>query len=140
MCGVKRQPHAEFPQFRSKLAAMGARKRQSFARESLHSMERTLSPFVPAEEVQKLGSLAGTRNRWLPLPLAFWSFLQMVMDPDSFTREAQRSIQAWWRQKGLWIVLVSGDPLTDGGPWRAMAGRWARKSLGRMGDREVAEC
>ena len=97
---MKRQPHAEFPQFRSKLAAMGARKRQSVARESLHSMERTLSQFVPAEEVQKLGSLPGTRNRWLPLPLVFWSFLQMVMDPNSSTREAQRSIQAWWRQKG----------------------------------------
>ena len=91
---MKRQPHAEFPQLRSKLAAMGARKRQSVARESLHSMERTLSQFVPAEEVQKLGSLPGTRNRWLPLPLVFWSFLQMVMDPNSSTREAQRSIQA----------------------------------------------
>ena len=94
MVYMKRQPHAEFPQFRSKLAAMGARKRQSVARESLHSMERTLSQFVPAEEVQKLGSLPGTRNRWLPLPLVFWSFLQMVMDPNSSTREAQRSIQA----------------------------------------------
>lgn len=66
---MKIQPHAEFPQFRSKLAAMGARKRQSVARESLHSMERTLSQFVPAEEVQKLGSLpalgtAGCRYRW----------------------------------------------------------------------------
>ena len=100
MVYMKRQPHAEFPQFRSKLAAMGARKRQSVARESLHSMERTLSQFVPAEEVEKLGSLPGTRNRWLPLPLVFWSFLQMVMDPNSSTREAQRSIQAWWRQKG----------------------------------------
>ena len=100
MVYMTRQPHTEFPQFRSKLAAMGARKRQSVARESLHSMERTLSQFVPAEEVQKLGSLPGTRNRWLPLPLVFWSFLQMVMDPNSSTREAQRSIQAWWRQKG----------------------------------------
>ncbi|MFN0126759.1 MAG: hypothetical protein ACKV19_08755 [Verrucomicrobiales bacterium] len=63
-------------------------------------MERTLSQFVPAEEVQKLGSLRGTRNHWLPLPLVFWSFLQMVMDPNSSTREAQRSIQAWWRQRG----------------------------------------
>lgn len=63
-------------------------------------MERSLSQFVPMEEVQKLGCLPGTRNRWLPLPLVFWSFLQMVMDPNSSTREAQRSIQAWWRQKG----------------------------------------
>jgi hypothetical protein len=65
------QHHAGLPQFRAKLAAMGARKRQSAARESLHSMERSLSQVVPAEEVQKLTALPGTRNRLLPLPLVF---------------------------------------------------------------------
>lgn len=59
---------------------------------------------VPAEEVQKLVSLSGTRNRLLLLPLVFWSFLQMVMDPSSSTREAQRSIQPWWRQE--WSELI----------------------------------
>ena len=67
MVYLKRQPQAEFPQFRTKLAAMGAWKRQSVARESLHSLERTLSQLVPAEEVQKLGSLPGTP----PLSLVF---------------------------------------------------------------------
>lgn len=51
---MKNEHHAEFPQFRAKLAA---KKRQSVARESLHSMERSLSQCVPAEEVQKLSSL-----------------------------------------------------------------------------------
>jgi len=63
-------------------------------------MERSLSQFVPAEEVQKLASLPGTRNRRLPLAVVFSSFLQMVMEPNSSTRQAHRSIQAWWRQKG----------------------------------------
>jgi hypothetical protein len=96
-------------------------------------MERSLSQFVPTEKVQKLVFLPGTRNRLLPLSLVFWSFLQVVMDPNSSTREAQRSIQAWWRQKGRswseppsrafcearlrlpmeWLVRVWGSMLID---------------------------
>jgi hypothetical protein len=32
-------------------------------------MEASLSWLVPAEEVQRVSSLPGTRNRWPPLPL-----------------------------------------------------------------------
>jgi hypothetical protein len=65
---------------------MGVRERLSVARQSLHSIERFLSQFVPAEEVQKLVSLPENRKRLLPLRLVLWSLLQMV---DLFLAEGK---------------------------------------------------
>jgi len=44
--------------------------------------------------------MPGTRNRWLPLRVIFWAFLNMVLQPGAPCREAQRSIQAWWQRLG----------------------------------------
>lgn len=66
----------------------------------LHSLESLASAWLPAEVLHELATLPGKRLRWLPLPLVFWACLNMVLHPGSPCREAQRSIQAWWKQRG----------------------------------------
>lgn len=68
-----------------------------------HSLESLASGFLPRELLVELATLPGRRLRWLPLPLVFWAFLNMVLHPGSPCREAQRSIQAWWKkQHSIW--------------------------------------
>ena len=50
--------------------------------------------------VAVLGSMGLWGIRWLPLPLVFWAFLNMLLNPGGPCREAQRSIQAWWMRLG----------------------------------------
>ena len=74
--------------------------RQRFAKaKELHSLESLASAWLPVETLGELASLPGKRIRWLPLPLVFWACLNMVFHPGSPCREAQRSIQAWWKRR-----------------------------------------
>jgi hypothetical protein len=101
---MKNEHHAEFSQFRDKLAAMGARKRQSVARESLHSMERSLSQFVPAEEVQKLGSLLGTGcslSPWFSGHFFRWSWSQLI---DAGGSTFHSGVVAAGRPELVWTI------------------------------------
>lgn len=59
---------------------------------------------MPRELLHELSSLPGKRQRWLPLTLVFWAFLNMVLQPGSSCRETQRSIQAWWKvRQRVWL-------------------------------------
>ena len=74
--------------------------RQRFAKaKDLHSLESLASAWLPGEMLRERASLPFTRSRWLPLPLVFWACLNMVFHPGSPCREAQRSIQAWWKRR-----------------------------------------
>jgi len=74
--------------------------RQRFAKtKDLHSLESLASAWLPKETLLELASLPGKRLRWLPLTLVFWACLNMVFHPGSPCREAQRSIQAWWKRR-----------------------------------------
>jgi hypothetical protein len=75
-----------------------ARQRLTKAKD-LHSLESLAGAWLPAGMLRELAALPGKRLRWLPLPLVFWACLNMVFHPGSPCREAQRSIQAWWKQR-----------------------------------------
>ena len=79
---------------------MGKVRRQVAAHRSLHSLEMTMGRFLPAGLLEELKLMPGRRVRWLPMVLIFWVFLQMVLNPGSSCREAQRTTQAWWRRQG----------------------------------------
>ena len=75
--------------------------RQRLAKaKNLHSLESLASAWLPLEMLRELASLPGLRMRWLPLPLVFWACLNMVFHPGAPCREAQRSVQAWWKRLG----------------------------------------
>lgn len=65
----------------------------------LHSLESLAAAWLPAEALRELAALPLKRLRWLPLTLVFWACLNLVFHPGSPCREAQRSIQAWWKQR-----------------------------------------
>lgn len=68
---------------------------------ALLDLEAVAGAFLPSSLMRELASLPGTRQRWLPPVLMFWSFLSMVLNPGMPCREAQRAVQAWWiRQAG----------------------------------------
>ena len=92
-------------------------------------------PICTSRGGAEIGVPAGTRNRWLPLPLVFWSFLQMVMDPNSSTpkRRGERGATGcrpivcccfrgltWSRTSGFSMRLVI-----------RRRSRWRRGSCGR---------
>lgn len=80
----------------------GSQKKLAGAK-NFHSLESLASGWLPAGALAELAALRGRRMRWLPLPLVFWAFLNMVLSPGSSCRESQRSIQSWWqRRKRLW--------------------------------------
>ena len=56
---MKYARHPEFPQFRSKLAAMKKVRRQVAAHRSLHSLEKTMARFLPAGLVAESRVAAG---------------------------------------------------------------------------------
>ena len=80
-----------------------ARKRFSKVKNH-HSLESLASEFLPGELLNELETLPDRRECWLPMSLVFWAFLNMVLHPGSSCREAQRSIQAWWKkQDSIWL-------------------------------------
>jgi hypothetical protein len=83
---------------------MKGSKKKLAAAKNFHSLESLASGWLPAGALRELAELPGRRVRWLPLPLVFWAFLNMVLSPRSSCRESQRSIQSWWqRRKRLWL-------------------------------------
>ena len=95
--------HPEFPAFRLQLAPMKAVRSRLAGHRQLHALEAAAGKFFPGEFLHELRKLPGTRSRWLPLPLIFWAFLSMVLNPGTPCREAQRAVQAWWKRLGrLW--------------------------------------
>ncbi len=69
----------------------------------LHDLEAVAGAFFPAALMRELAALPGTRERWLPSVLIFWSFLNMVLNPGMPCREAQRAVQSWWMRQGkIW--------------------------------------
>lgn len=89
----------DFPAFGPKLAPMRAARQKLAKAKNLHSLESLASAWLPKETLLELASLPGKRLRWLPLTLVFWACLNMVFHPGSPCREAQRSIQAWWKRR-----------------------------------------
>ena len=89
----------DFPAFGPKLAPMRAARQKLAKVKDLHSLESLASAWLPKETLLELASLPGRRLRWLPLTLVFWACLNMVFHPGSPCREAQRSIQAWWKRR-----------------------------------------
>ncbi len=89
----------DFPAFGPKLAPMRAARQKLAKVKDLHSLESLASTWLPKETLLELASLPGKRLRWLPLTLVFWACLNMVFHPGSPCREAQRSIQAWWKRR-----------------------------------------
>ena len=80
-----------------------ARQRLSKAND-VHSLEGLAAGYLPKELLHELASLPGKRQRWLPLTLVFWAFLNMVLQPGGSCRETQRSIQAWWKlRQRVWL-------------------------------------
>lgn len=95
--------HPEFPVFRHQLAPMKAARSRLAAPRQLHVLEAVCGKLIPPPLLVALAQRRGTRSRWLPLPLIFWAFLGMVLNPGRPCREAQRAVQAWWRRGGrLW--------------------------------------
>ena len=95
--------HPEFPAFRHQLAPMKAARSRLAGHRRLHALDAAAGKFLPGGILHELGQWPGTRSRWLPLPLIFWAFLSMVLNPGTPCREAQRSVQAWWKRLGrLW--------------------------------------
>lgn len=90
----------EFPAFRAQFAPMRAARERVTASKELYSLEALASRWMPSELLAELESIPGTRNRWLPLRMVFWAFLNMVLHPGAPCREAQRSVQAWWMKLG----------------------------------------
>jgi hypothetical protein len=129
--------HPEFPQFRSKLAAMKAARSQAAAHRSVHSLEKSMGRFLPAGVLEDLSRLPGTRVRWLPLTLIFWVFLQMVLCPGSSCREAQRAAQAWWRRQGRCWLNPNTNALCQARARLPLG--WLRKVWWRLGDRLCAQ-
>lgn len=89
----------DFPAFGPNLAPMRAARQKLAKVKELHSLESLASAWLPKETLLELASLPGRRLRWLPLTLVFWACLNMVFHPGSPCREAQRSIQAWWKRR-----------------------------------------
>jgi hypothetical protein len=65
---MKYARHPEFPQFRSKLAAMKKVRRQVAAHRSLHSLEKTMARFLPAGLLEGLVAVGGPDLRAGSLP------------------------------------------------------------------------
>ncbi len=86
---------SDFPAFRPQLAPMCAARRRFAKAKNLHSLESLASAWLPVEMLRHLASRPSKRIRWLPLPLVFWA----AFHPNSSCREAQRSIQACWKQR-----------------------------------------
>jgi hypothetical protein len=85
------------------LQAMKAVHAHLASRRRLHTLEAAAGKFLPAGVLHDLEQLPGMRSRWLPMPLIFWAFLSMVLNPGTPCREAQRAVQAWWKRIGkLW--------------------------------------
>ena len=131
---MSRQPyrHPEFPAFRRQLAPMKAARVRLERLKGLHQIQAALEPLFPKGLLHELASLPGRRIRWLPLTLVFWTFLSMILSPGTPCREAQRSIQAWWkRQKLLWTN-------TDSGPFciarRKLPIDWLKRLWWRMAE------
>ena len=134
---MKYARHPEFPQFRSKLAAMKKVRRQVAAHRSLHGLEKTMARFLPAGLLQELGEMAGRRVRWLPMTLIFWVFLQMVLCPGSSCREAQRATQAWWRRQGRRWLNPNTNAFCQARARLPLA--WLQKVWWRLADRICAQ-
>ena len=134
---MKYARHPEFPQFRSKLAAMKKVRRQVAAHRSLHSLEKTMARFLPAGLLQELGEMPGRRVRWLPMTLIFWVFLQMVLCPGSSCREAQRATQAWWRRQGRRWLNPNTNAFCQARARLPLA--WLQKVWWRLADRICAQ-
>ena len=134
---MKYARHPEFPQFRSKLAAMKKVRRQVAAHRSLHSLEKTMARFLPAGLLQELGEMAGRRVRWLPMTLIFWVFLQMVLCPGTSCREAQRATQAWWRRQGRRWLNPNTNAFCQARARLPLA--WLQKVWWRLADRICAQ-
>lgn len=106
------------------------------AQHSLTDLEASAGHLLPREVLGELRFVPGSRCRWLPLIVIFWSFLSMVLNPNMTCREAQRAVQAWWvRQGRIWrsvstsafCMARSRLPLT-----------WLRKLWWRLADRLAA--
>ena len=134
---MKYARHPEFPQFRSKLAAMKKVRRQVAAHRSLHGLEKTMARFLPAGLLQELGEMPGRRVRWLPMTLIFWVFLQMVLCPGSSCREAQRATQAWWRRQGRRWLNPNTNAFCQARARLPLA--WLQKVWWRLADRICAQ-
>ena len=134
---MKYARHPEFPQFRSKLAAMKKVRRQVAAHRSLHSLEKTMARFLPAGLLQELGEMPGRRVRWLPMTLIFWVFLQMVLCPGTSCREAQRATQAWWRRQGRRWLNPNTNAFCQARARLPLA--WLQKVWWRLADRICAQ-
>jgi hypothetical protein len=65
---MKYARHPEFPQFRSKLAAMKKVRRQVAAHRSLHSLEKTMARFLPAGLLEGMVAVGGPDLRAGSLP------------------------------------------------------------------------
>ena len=134
---MKYARHPEFPQFRSKLAAMKKVRRQVAAHRSLHSLEKTMARFLPAGLLQELGEMAGRRVRWLPMTLIFRVFLQMVLYPGTSCRKAQRATQAWWRRQGRRWLNPNTNAFCQARARLPLA--WLQKVWWRLADRICAQ-
>ena len=134
---MKYARHPEFPQFRSKLAAMKKVRRQVAAHRSLHGLEKTMARFLPAGLLQELGEMPGRRVRWLPMTLIFWVFLQMVLCPGTSCREAQRATQAWWRRQGRRWLNPNTNAFCQARARLPLA--WLQKVWWRLADRICAQ-
>ena len=134
---MKYARHPEFPQFRSKLAAMKKVRRQVAAHRSLHSLEKTMARFLPAGLLQELDEMLRWRVRWLPMTLIFWVFLQMVLCPGTSCREAQRATQAWWRRQGRRWLNPNTNAFCQARARLPLA--WLQKVWWRLADRICAQ-
>jgi len=82
-----------FPEFRSRLAAMG-RRVQKLRHQSLSHLELLLAPFLPPGLLSQAEEGANSRERIFSLRRTFFGFLYQVLKPETPCREIVRQIQA----------------------------------------------
>jgi hypothetical protein len=82
-----------FPQFRPRLAALGAHL-QHLRQHSLCHLELLLAPFLPPGLLAQADEGSNSRERVFSLRRTFFGFLYQVLKPETACREIVRQVQA----------------------------------------------
>ena len=89
-----------FPNFRSRLAALGRRTAHLIRQATLAQLEEHLRDFLPAPLLSPEDEGPNSRERIFSLRLTFECFLWQLLKPKTSCREVVRQVQALFRLRG----------------------------------------
>ena len=88
-------------------AALQALRHTGRGPDALHQLEAAFGSLIPTRLLGSHPSGPGSRERLLPIPLAFWAFLTQVLSPGCACRAIVRQLQAWWTTQGITATSAS---------------------------------